>query len=117
MFDTFTKSYFKQRSTLAMVLLLVDGSIPPQSVDLDYASWLASNGVPFSVVFTKVDKRKKGGPRCEENVVAFKRALMEDRGFPLVPPSLVTSAATGDGKVELLAFIASLRNMWQRAAR
>jgi GTP-binding protein len=100
-----------------MVLLLVDASIPPQPVDLDYAAWLAAAGVPFSLVFTKADKRKKGGPRCAENVAAFKRALLEARGFPLVPPSVVTSAASGDGKAELLAFIASLRRMWEEARR
>lgn len=100
-----------------MVLLLVDASIPPQAVDLDYAAWLAGAGVPFSVVFTKADKRKRGGPRAADNVAAFKRALMEAKGFPLVPPSVVTSAASGGGKAELLAFIASLRLLWRDEAR
>lgn len=117
MFDSFTKSYFKQRGTLAMVLLLVDASIPPQAVDLDYAAWLASAGVPFSLVFTKADKKKKGGPRCGANVRAFKRALLQARGLPVLPPSVVTSAATGDGKSELLAFVASLRVMWESARK
>lgn len=116
-FETFTRAYFKQRSTLAMVLLLVDASIPPQPVDLDYAAWLATTGVPFSLVFTKADKRKKGGPRCGENVAAFKRALLEAKGFPLVPPSIVTSAATGGGKSELLAFVGALRVMWEGGAK
>jgi GTP-binding protein len=116
-FDAFTRAYFKQRRTLAMVLMLVDASIPPQPVDLDYACWLAQSSVPFSIVFTKADKRKRGGPRCSENVSAFKRALLEGRGFPLVPPSIVTSASTGDGKAELLAYIASLRRMWEAARR
>jgi len=114
-FETFTRAYFKQRSTLAMVLLLVDSSIPPQAVDLDYAAGLAQAGVPFSIVFTKADKRKKGGPRWSDNARAFKRALVEDRGFPLLPPTVVTSAAVGEGKQELLAFIASLRLMWVEA--
>ena len=100
-----------------MVLLLVDASVPPQAVDLDYAAWLASKGVPFSIVFTKADKRKKGAPRPEGNVSAFKRALLEAKGFPLVPPSVVTSAASGAGKSELLAFIASLRGMWEQARK
>ncbi|KAI8477370.1 MAG: P-loop containing nucleoside triphosphate hydrolase protein [Monoraphidium minutum] len=116
-FDTFTKAYFRQRGTLAMVLLLVDASIPPQPVDLDYAAYLASAGVPFSLVFTKADKRKKGGPGCAANVAAFKRALLEGRGLPLLPPSVVTSAAEGAGKGELLAFLASLRGMWEAAAK
>ena len=101
-----------------MVLLLVDSSIPPQAVDLDYASWLASEGVPFSLVFTKADKRKRGGaPGPLQNIAAFKRELLEGRGFPLVPPSLVTSAATGGGKTELLGFIASLRAMFEASGK
>jgi len=42
------------RASLAMVYLLVDCSIPPQKVDLQYATWLRENKVPFSIVFTKV---------------------------------------------------------------
>lgn len=38
---TFTKEYFAKRQALVCVLLLVDGSIPPQQVDLDCANWLA----------------------------------------------------------------------------
>jgi GTP-binding protein len=115
-FESFTRSFLKQRATLAMVFLLVDASIPPQQADVEYASWLASAGVPFSIVFTKADKRKKGAPRAGENVAAFKRALLGG-GFPFVPPSVVTSAASGGGKTELLALIASLRVMWEGARR
>lgn len=90
-------------------------SIPPQAVDLEYAGWLGGAGLPFSIVFTKADKRKKGQPRHVANVNAFKRALLADYGFSLLPPSLVTSAATGGGKQALLKFIASLRVMWTTA--
>jgi GTP-binding protein EngB required for normal cell division len=37
----FTKEYFAKREALVCVLLLVDGSIPPQQIDLDCANWLA----------------------------------------------------------------------------
>jgi GTP-binding protein EngB required for normal cell division len=37
----FTKDYFAKREALVCVLLLVDGSIPPQQIDLDCANWLA----------------------------------------------------------------------------
>lgn len=44
-FDSFTKEYFKQRPSLGMVLLLVDSTIPPQDIDLEYARWLAEKQV------------------------------------------------------------------------
>ena len=34
--------YFMERPTLAAVLLLVDGSIPPQTADLEVVSWLGN---------------------------------------------------------------------------
>jgi hypothetical protein len=89
-------------------------SIPPQDIDLSYAAWLGRAGLPFSLVFTKADKRKKGQPRHTANVTAFKRALLAQQGFAVLPPSLVTSAAAGAGKQELLAFIASLRVMFEQ---
>lgn len=113
-FEQFTRQYFKQCNTLAMVLLLVDCSIPPQDVDLQYAAQLGQLGVPFSIVFTKADKRKKGVPKHTLNVAAFKQALLDQQGFALVPPSIVTSSSTGAGKQELLNFVASLRVMFEQ---
>ena len=43
--NTFTKEYFLNRESLAMVLLLIDGSIPPQAIDLECAQWLAESEV------------------------------------------------------------------------
>lgn len=113
-FEQFTRQYFKQRTTLAMVLLLVDCSIPPQEVDLEYAAWLGQQGLPFSIIFTKADKRKKGQSKHTSNITAFKQALLETQGFSLVPPCLVTSASSGTGKQEVLNFIASLRVMFEQ---
>lgn len=59
LFDSFTREYFLNRPNLQMVLLLIDGSIPPQPIDKEYAGWLTENKVPFVIIFTKV-----GGPRA-----------------------------------------------------
>lgn len=50
--NKFTMEYFKQRGTLANVLLLIDASIPPLPLDLYCANWLAESQV--CVVFTWV---------------------------------------------------------------
>lgn len=75
-FERFTAEYFAQRASLAMVFLLIDSSVPPQKVDLDYACKLAEAGVAFCIVFTKADKRKKGGAAGSANMKAFKRSLL-----------------------------------------
>lgn len=116
-FEWFTKNYFLQRPTLTMVFLLVDSSISPRLSDLEYAVWLASKNVPFSIVFTKVDKRKKGQPKHTSNIISFKRALIDRHGFSAIPPSVVTSASAGLGKHELLGLIASLRVLFEKQSR
>lgn len=35
--------------------------------------------IPFTVVFTKLDKRKKGGPPAEENIAAFEAQVRMGR--------------------------------------
>lgn len=53
------------------MLLLIDSSVPAQSIDLGCAEWLWQHHVPFSLVFTKADKRKKRCPSAEENIKSF----------------------------------------------
>ncbi|GFR43936.1 hypothetical protein Agub_g5074, partial [Astrephomene gubernaculifera] len=116
-FDSFTREYFTRRPNLAMVLLLVDASVPPQRIDLQYANWLTDNEVPFALVFTKADKRRKGLNAAvrDSHVTAFKRQLLQDLAF--LPPSLLTSSAKGLGRGELLNFIAALRVAYERSGR
>ncbi|KAF5830377.1 hypothetical protein DUNSADRAFT_14674 [Dunaliella salina] len=113
LFDRFTRSYFLERASLAMVYLLVDCSISPQKVDLKYADWLLKNKVPMAIVFTKADKRKKKGGKHEDNVQAFKHALLHDMAFPALPPCIVTSAEKGYGRTPLLHLTASLRQAFE----
>ncbi|KAK7352838.1 hypothetical protein VNO80_18268 [Phaseolus coccineus] len=111
--EKFTKDYFLNRSTLVSVFLLIDASIPAKKIDLDYASWLGQNQIPMTIIFTKCDKRKKkknGGQRPEENVDDFQDLI---RGFfQSVPPWIMTSSVTNQGRDEILLHMAQLRNYW-----
>jgi len=103
----FTKDFFIHRDNLVHVLLLIDSSVPPQQVDIDCANWLADCEVPFAIVFTKLDMRKKDSPSAVHNIPAFKRILARD--WEALPLCFETSSKTGAGKTELLAYLASLR--------
>ncbi|MED6208621.1 hypothetical protein PIB30_047009 [Stylosanthes scabra] len=111
--ENFTKDYFLNRSTLVSVFLLIDASIPAKKIDLEYASWLGQNQIPMTIIFTKCDKRKKkknGGKRPEENVNDFQELI---RGFfETVPPWIMTSSVTNQGRDEILLHMAQLRNYW-----
>ena len=94
------------------MFLLIDASIPPTQVDLECADWLGASQVPFALVFTKLDKRKKGCPPPQENVALFKETLIQE--WEQLPFSLETSALKNIGRQELLSHIASLRVLWQQ---
>lgn len=125
---SFSQTFFLERPTLAAVLLLADGSLPPQAADLECAAWLAGAGVPFAVVLTKADKRVKakaslaaaaamgggggGGAisAAAANAAALAAALADALGPGVRPPlMLATSATTGAGRNEVLAYVARVR--------
>ena len=66
--------------------------------------------VPFALVYTKLDKRKKRVPAAEENIAAFEEAVVA--AWEGLPPSVRTSSHTGEGKSELLAMISQLRQLF-----
>lgn len=111
----FTKDYFVSRDNLVSVLLLVDSSVEPQPVDLACATWLADCEVPFAIVFTKIDNRKKGGSANAnaDNIRAFKKALAAD--WEALPRCFETSSKTGQGRSDLLGYLASLRELHVRS--
>jgi GTP-binding protein len=50
------EGYLLERENLAMVFVLVDGEIGPTKLDVQMLEWLRYNGVPHTVVATKMDK-------------------------------------------------------------
>ncbi|CAI5469465.1 unnamed protein product [Closterium sp. Yama58-4] len=113
--NAFTKAYFTSRTNLLTVLLLVDATIPPQAIDVECADWLGRNKIPLTVVFTKCDRQKKArrnGRPPAVNAALFRAELAEC--YAELPPWVMTSAVTGEGKDALLAHIAQLREFWRR---
>lgn len=63
--------------------------------------------VPFCIVFTKCDARKKGGPTPAANIKAWKEEWAQQ--YEEVPACFETSAELGQGRSEVLNYLASLR--------
>ncbi len=108
--NKFTREYFTERETLVNVFLLIDASIPPMELDLACANWLGEAEVPYTLVFTKVDKRKKGVPGAEDNIAQFEARLGET--WEELPSAVATSSRSGAGKNELLTHIARMRSLY-----
>lgn len=100
-FQKFITDYFSQRTQLVMAFLLIDCRHEPQPVDMDFIEWLGSNGIPFSIVFTKADKLKpKALERNVENYLAVLNESWEE-----LPPHFITSSTQHSGREEILEYI------------
>jgi GTP-binding protein len=97
------RTFITQRKTLFYVMMLVDGRIPPQKIDIDFINWMGSNKIPFCVVFTKADK--PASPQIQSNMAAFKNKLSEY--WEELPPVFITSSKKNVGREKLLQFIQS----------
>ena len=95
------KSYIMQRQQMVNLFVLVGSRHKPQKIDMEFITWLGENGVPFSIVFTKLDKL--GSVAGVRNVEEYKQALLEQ--WEELPPVFVTSSADGRGREELLDYI------------
>lgn len=92
--------YLEKRQPLFCVFQLIDASIPPQAPDIEFSNWLGELGVPFVLVFTKADKKKK-------TKIATKEAYLEklQTTWDALPPHFVTSATDKRGLEELRSYI------------
>ncbi len=102
------RAYLRRRENLQCVCALIDARLPPQRVDLEFVQWLGENEVPLVLVFTKADKQS--ARQTELNVAAFHGALQET--WAELPRTFITSANTGTGRDELLAFISEVNQAW-----
>ena len=95
------KNYVMRRKQMVNLFVLVDSRHKPQKIDMEFITWLGENGVPFSIVFTKLDKL--GSMAGARNVEEYKQALLEQ--WEELPPVFVTSSVDGRGREELLDYI------------
>ena len=103
-FARMIKHYLKNRKNLVNVFVLIDGRLEPQKNDLDFIRDLGNWGIPFSLVFTKLDKLSSSA--FGKNQAAFKRKMLEE--WEDTPPIFLTSAETAMGRVELIQSIRKL---------
>ncbi len=102
------EDYMRFRKPLQAVFVLIDASIPPQKIDLEFVDQLGVYQVPFVLVFTKLDKTKASART--KNIEAFKKSMMEH--WEELPQIFVTSSKKKDGIEPLRAFIQELNEQY-----
>ena len=98
------ESYILEREALTCLFVLIDSRHEPQKIDLEFMEWLGENGIPFAIIFTKIDKLSRS--KCVENINHYKEELLKT--WEELPAIFETSSEKKLGKVEILDYIESI---------
>lgn len=101
------EGYILHRSQMTNLFLLIDSRHEPQKIDTEFMEWLGENGVPFSIVFTKMDKL--GPVAGKQKVADYCARLLET--WEELPPVFLTSSEDRRGRDEILDYIEQLNRL------
>lgn len=101
------EDYILEREQLTNLFLLIDCRLEAQKIDLEFMEWLGENSIPFSLIFTKIDKVGKG--RLQENMKAYQEKLLES--WDELPPIILSSSEKRDGRDKILNSIEEINNV------
>ncbi len=89
-------AYLTSRVSLRCVVVIIDIRHELKALDLELVTWLRSEGVPHLVVYTKIDKLKRG-PQLQQ-------AALLDAGLGIRSGErILFSAKSGEGKENLIS--------------
>jgi len=102
----FMKEYLIKRENLVCIFVLIDIRLEPQKIDLDFMYKLASNNLPFVMVFTKADKLTK--KEIVDNLKTYFKEMGEE--WENIPNYFITSSHSKSGRDEVLNYIEKLNS-------
>ena len=100
-FERMISDYILGRENLVSVFVLVDSRHTPQQIDLEFMEWLGVSGIPFSIVFTKMDKLKRS--EVDAKLSKYQNKMLET--WEELPQMFETSAEKNLGREDLLHYI------------
>lgn len=101
------RAYILKRHQMTNLFLLIDVRHKPQKIDLEFMDWLGENGVPFAIVFTKLDKLSSSA--AKKSIQVYCDQLLET--WEALPPVFKTSSEDKRGRLELLNYIEELNKI------
>jgi GTP-binding protein len=101
------ESYILKREQLYNLFVLVDSRLEAQKIDLEFMEWLGENGIPFSIIFTKIDKQSNA--ETQRKINRYKKKLQEV--WEELPPILTSSSEKAIGREEILSYIEQIMNL------
>ena len=100
-FEALISNYITKRKNLISVFVLIDSRLELQKIDAEFMEWCAEKEIPFSIVFTKIDKLGKN--QWASNLAKFKKQLLTQ--WEEMPMYFETSAENKIGKEAILKYI------------
>lgn len=104
--ERFIADYLTKREQLITIFVLLDSRLEPQKIDIEFMTWCAENQLPFSMVFTKIDKLSSSA--LQKNLAAYKKEML--KYWESLPPIFTTSSESQFGKEKLLNYIEQINN-------
>ena len=101
------KSYILGRAQMTNLFVLIDSRHAPQKIDMEFMEWLGENGVPFSIVFTKMDKQSAAAG--ERQTAEYLKQMLDT--WEELPPVFRTSSADGRGRDAVLDYIEQMNRL------
>mgnify|MGYP001043975081 FL=1 len=99
--EKFISEYLTQREELLNVFVLLDCRLEPQQIDLEFMNWCGEKEIPFSMVFTKIDK--VSSTVLQKNLAKYKKEML--KYWDELPPVFTTSAESKFGREKILNYI------------
>ena len=103
------QTYLKRRENLMLVFVLIDSRHEAQKVDLEFMKWLGENGIPFAIIFTKLDKLKSG--EFDINKENYASEMLKT--WESLPPLFHSSAVSAIGREEILNYIEETNKLFE----
>jgi GTP-binding protein len=102
--EKFIAEYLTKREQLLNVFVLLDCRLEPQKIDLEFMNWCGEKQIPFSMVFTKIDKLSSAA--LQKNLAKYKKEML--KYWEALPPVFTTSAESAFGKERVLNYIGDI---------
>ena len=99
--EKFISDYLTKRTELENIFVLLDARLEPQKIDLEFMNWCGEKNLPFSMVFTKIDKLSSTA--LQKNLAKYKKEML--KYWDEIPPLFTSSATSNFGKEPLLNYI------------
>ena len=102
--EKFISDFLTKRESLVNIFVLLDSRLEPQKIDLEFMNWCGEKQLPFSMVFTKIDKLSSSA--LQKNLARYKKEML--KYWEELPPVFVTSSTSAFGREKLLNYIEAI---------